>query len=379
MQLKIGLLLPRSDMFPALALDFLNGLKLGLTKAGNFSHFPKFIIEGVGNATNASLLMTAEKMILQEEVDLTISFCSFFKLKELVGIFTAYKKPLIHIDLGGNILKKEYTSPYVLHHTLNLWQTAYAAGEYAARTFGKTAALTASFYDGGYQLSESFARGFTNNGGKIVYSYVSPMDYKTESFKTMIDGIRCAQPDVVFTLFSYKEAIKVFETLAQSDLNGKIPFLAIPTMTDELINTESYKLDDVISVASWSFDDENPEMRNFLTDFKLTHEEQPNIISLLGYETALIVTHCINENKQIISKIADYLQNKPVGTPRGKLTFNSFNESQVQSFKIRKFVFNENNYHNITADSIDASFNEGLYLQFQDLPLSGWQNPYICT
>jgi len=176
MELKIGILLPRSDMFPTLAMDFLNGLKLAFKIPWGDLLIPKLLIESVGNATDKSLLQIAEKMILQENVDLTISFCGIFNLKKLAGIFNAYKKPLIHVDLGGNVLKDEYTNPYVIHHTLNLWQSAYFSGVYAANTFGKNAALALSFYDGGYHLAESFVRGFTENGGNVVYNYVSPMD-----------------------------------------------------------------------------------------------------------------------------------------------------------------------------------------------------------
>ena len=137
MEIKIGILLPRSDMFPTLALDFLNGLKLAFRNSRLGDFVPNFIIESVGNATGDPMLRTAEKMILQEDVDLTISFCSIFKLKELIGIFNAYKKPLIHVDLGGNVLKEEHISPHVIHHTLNLWQSAYFSGVYAANTFGR--------------------------------------------------------------------------------------------------------------------------------------------------------------------------------------------------------------------------------------------------
>jgi ABC-type branched-subunit amino acid transport system substrate-binding protein len=237
MDISIGVLLPRSDMFPTLTLDFLNGLKLALKKSGERDFIPKFFIESVGNATGEPLLKAAEKMILQENVDLTISFCSVFKLKELVSIFNAYKKPLIHIDLGGNVLKEEHTSPYVIHHTLNLWQSAYSSGVYAANTFGKNAALIISFYDGGYHFAESFVRGFTENGGNIAYTYVSPMDYKSESFETMIQGLQNASPDFIYLLFSYKEGNKVFDVISHSQINGQIPLLASPLMTEEMSNS----------------------------------------------------------------------------------------------------------------------------------------------
>jgi len=366
-------------MFPTLALDFLNGLKLVLNKSNNSSNFPQLIIEGIGNATDNSLLKVAEKMILQEDVDLTISFCSIFKLKELVAIFNSYKKPLIHLDLGGNVFKKEHISEYVLHHTLNLCQSSYVSGVYAAKVYGKNAALAVSFYDGGYHIAESFVKGFTENGGSIVYNYVSPMDYKSESYETMVQGIETSKPDVIFTLFSYKEATKVFETLSKSKLNGKIPFLAIPLMTDEVYNTKNYQLKNVYSIASWALDEEIPEIKNFISEYQSSYEETPNIISLLGYETGLTIANSITSDYKLPSKISKHLRSKIIDTPRGKLSYNSFNDSQITQFKLREFKFSNTNYQNIVIENIDASISDNLNQKFEEFPLTGWQNPYICT
>ena len=379
MEIKIGILLPRSDMFPTLSLDFLNGLKLSLSNLTDKNIEFKYIVESIGNAADDTALRVAEKMILQEEVALTISFCSFYKLKELVTIFDSYKKPLIHLDLGGNVLKKEHTSPYVLHHTLNLWQSAYISGKYAADNFGKKAALAISFYDGGYHLTDAFVQGFTDHGGEIVFSYVSPMDYKSETFESMLSGIKESKPDVVFSLFSYKEGKKIFETLSKSEINGQIPILAFPLMTDEQINTEDYKIKDVYSVASWSFDEDSLEMKEFLSDFKITHVKDPNIFNLLGYEVGTTITHCLKDDGSIASEIKTHLNLKNIDSPRGELTYNNYNESEISDFKLRKFNYNKIKYHNTVIEILETTISDKTYQKFEDLQLSGWKNPYICT
>jgi len=379
MNQKIGLLLPRSDMFPTLGMDLMNGLKLAIANSGKTDISPNFIVEGIGNAVDASLLKTAEKFILQEDVAITIAFCGNNQLTELIGIFSNYKKPLIHLDLGGIVLKKEHTSPFVLHHTLNSWQSAYAMGMYAAKELGKKAAMIASIYDGAYHMSAALLEGFGKDGGTVTNYYVSPMDYKTESFEGMVTGIRESSPDVIFALFSYKEGQKVFDVLANSDLNGTIPILAIPYMTDESVNTEDLKIENVKSVATWSFDDEHAEMHDFVGKYLAAYEEAPNIMGLLGFEAGLTLSNCISSEAKIASKLADTLQNKTIMTPRGNLQYNDFNESQIDSFKVREFKYNNTKYHNTVVDTLDTSFSETLYASFENLPNPGWQNPYICT
>ncbi len=379
MEVKIGILLPRSDMFPTLAVDFLNGLKLAFKISGGELFIPKLLIESVGNATGKSLLQTAEKMILQEDITLVVSFCGISNLKELTGIFNAYKKPLIHVDLGGNVLKEEHTNPYVIHHTLNLWQSAYFSGVYAATTFGKEAALALSFYDGGYHLAESFVRGFTENGGNVVYTYVSPMDYKSESFETMIDGIQNANPDFVFLLFSYNEGHKVFDVISKSPLKGKIPFLVSPLMTEENINAENYNLNNVFSVSSWDFDEETPTMKSFQTNYSALYNDAPNVIGLLGYEAGLTISIYVEKNRDIPAKIGDFVKSLVFETPRGELTYSHCNETQVFLNKVRQLFFADNQYINTVVKTIHLSNQKELYDKFNDLPYSGWQNPYIIT
>lgn len=379
MELKIGILLPRSDMYQGLAIDVMNGIKLAMKTSDNSSIALKYLVEGVGNAADHILIKEAEKMILQEDVALTISFCGAQLLEELIKIHDGYKKPLIHIDLGGNVLRKKFTSPYVVHHTLNLWQSTYAAGMYAAKNLGKKATVASSFYDGGYHLTASFVQGFEDHGGTIAGYYVSPMDYRSDPFDKLIETIKTTDPDLLFALFSYNEGKKVFEVLSQSEFNGKIPIMAIPLMTDEVINTENYDLKNVSSMASWAFDDESASMCSFVDSYQTHYEDAPNIMGLLGFEVGLLISNCMNNNERIPSKIGEYFSTQHIESPRGTLSFNAHNESQVKKFKLRKFNFNQVKYHNTVTETMDVSFIEELYEKFETLPDSSWKNPYICT
>ena len=195
----------------------------------------------------------------------------------------------------------------------------------------------------------------------------------------MVEGIEKVQPDVIFALFSYKEGNKIFDILANSDFNGKIPIMAIPLMTDETINTEDHHIDNVHSIASWSFDDESDSMQAFVKNYTKDFENAPNIMGLLGFEVGLTISSCITSEGSIASKLTEMLQDKTIKTPRGTLKYNAMNESQIDTLKLRKFQFNKVKYHNTIIDTLDASYAAELYETFEELPYSGWQNPYICT
>lgn len=372
-------MLPRSDMFPMLAKDFLDTLELSLKQEGGQNIVPEFYIESIGNAAGNKVAQFAEKMLVQNNPDLVVAFCGHANLNELICVFNAYKKPLIHADLGGNVLTNDNAGDYVIHHTLNLWQSAYIAGQYGAGQLGKKAALAVSFYDGGYHHAESFVKGFTENGGKIVNSYVSPMDYKSETFEKMIAGIKAASPDFVFALFSYKEAAKVFEVFARSGLSGKIPILAGPLMVDETAPFTHPQIENVFSVSSWAFGRQADTALDFQKIYSEQFKKQPTVLSLLAYEVGLTIAKLTGTNESFPTEIGGISNELKIISPRGNLMFSKLNESFVKSNFIKQFGGHGEQHVNTTIGDPVFFELETLYEKFEALPHSGWLNPFAIT
>lgn len=377
--MKIGVLIPKSDMYPTLGMDLLNGLKLAITEADTIDSLPTFAVENIGVAVDDQVLKTAEKFILQEEVDLNIAFCGVHKLEELAKQHEGYQHPLIHLDFGGRVYRESHVNPFVIHHTLNIWQSSYAAGIHAAEKYGKKALIAASFYDGTYHMTEAFSRGFESGGGVILKYHVSPMDYKNETYKDLLQDIEEENPDLLYTSYSYKEGLKVMRVLANSKYNGKVPIMGIASMADESIVLDNLQLEKFSSVASWSFDATTAANKNFVSAYSGAYNKAPNGVSLLGYEVGKTIEICKNSEGKIPKKIMQALDGKTISSPRGPLKYNRFNECQVSQFLVRSFDFNKTGYHNNVQSTMEATFVEDLQDRFQELPYNGWQNPYLCT
>ena len=133
------------------------------------------------------------------------------------------------------------------------------------------------------------------------------------------------------------------------------------------------------SVATWSFDDPNPEMQSLIESYSEHHSNPPTIFGLLGFEIGQTIKHLLDTHGHIPKNLQTKLQSIALDSPRGKLHYNSNGESQVASFKIRNFNFNQVRYHNTVVDSLPTVSAEDLYPKFEAVAYSGWQNPYICT
>lgn len=379
MNIRIGLFLPQSDMFHNLSLDFMNGLKLSLNPMKSKHVNLKYVVEKIGNGSDIEVINKIEKMLLQDEADMIVCFCSYFLLEKLVSIADSFKKPIFHMTLGARVLKNIHLSPFLIHHSLNLTQTSFLSSKYCVKKFGKRVAMLSSFYDGGYHMADAFYNGVLSLNAEIVYNYVSPMDYQAESFESMIEGLKKSNPDFVIMIFSFNESKKIMKLLNENGLSN-IYALCIPLMTDESLLTLDTYPHNVLSMASWNFSSDNNNcMKNFILSYERSYHNLPNIISLLGYELGQIVNQIISEKEQMTSQVATFFGDKTISSPRGVIKFNAFNETIPVSFNLRKLERISNKFQNITIEEIDSNESNNIYEIMANFPDTGWKNPYICT
>lgn len=372
--MRIYLLLPRSNMFPTLGNDFIKGLKLAFEAQSKVT--PEFVVESIGNGTDLNIVQRAEKYLLEDSIDIAIGFAGIEVIPSLIERFDAYQKPFIHVDLGANYTEYYKTSDYVLHHTLNLWQSCYATGKHMVEQHGKNIALATSFYDGGYQLLDAVFRGVMDAGGTVVNNYVSPMEYSSEDFEKYHTELEATDADAVFSIFSYKEGATFLKSA-----NFNIPFYSLPMLVDpHSLGDLKLKENTVHSIATWSFHQNgNANVNAILNSYKSKHNKAFNIISMLAYESAEIILSSLNDEHYVINNIVGHLRNKEIVLPRGLFTVNDANETQINEFVVRT-LSTEGDPVNKCIDKIDNNVtNPYSEEQLEMITGSGWKNPYICT
>ena len=155
-----------------------------------------------------------------------------------------------------------------------------------------------------------------------------------------------------------------------------LQFMALPLMTDESMEYDDYGLSNMRSVASWSFSEETDSMQSFLNDYKNTYSTNPNIFSLLGFETSLLASHANTGGKIEFDQITGTAID---GSPRGQLIVNQNNQTEIEAHLLRKFEYNGETYQNTITNKLKAVEGQNLVERFEEIPYTGWKNPYICT
>ncbi len=99
MSLVAGLLLPRSTDYPALGFDILDGLRYNLKGTGQED--ARFLTENIGYGEDHDLnYAKAEKLVLQDNVDVVIAYCSAANAEPLYNLAGISGKPFIFLDAG---------------------------------------------------------------------------------------------------------------------------------------------------------------------------------------------------------------------------------------------------------------------------------------
>lgn len=372
MSSKIGFLLPNSEVYPLLITDFLNGFKYAYSQ--NQLPIPAIHFEGIGNGTDASILRLAEKIIIQENIDMIIGFCGHNHLEKMMQLMKIYQKSFVHTDFGGTLLDKDLKDDYTVHLSLNIWESFYYAGIYAAQNIGQQVAILNSFYEGGYQLLYGFLKGFEQAGGQVKSIQVATSDYKNYDFDTLMGKVTDHNPDFIFSNFTHKESEIVFQKMKDKKVFDKLPVIYNPLANH--VFAESVELSNpIMAFGSYFINPKN----YWEIGFREMYKKAANEATLLGYEAGLVAIKTLEKMADLDLPIHQALSHEKIMSPRGEITVNQHHESTFESIFIKKY--DSKSSLSIEKLPLQSAIFAGFTTESirNAHSLGGWYNPYLCT
>src|SRR5689334_15479434 len=282
---RIGLLLPRSTDYPSLGFDMLEGLRCNLKMHGNET--TRFVSENIGfGEDNALNYAKAEKLFLEDEVEMIIAYCNPSNAEPLYRLATAVQKPLIILDAGMQ-LPGEYPPPYCYHISLQGVHACRLSG-YKAGSGKRKVLMATSFYDGGYRGPWSYDRGLLEAGGSVCGNYISgyrPAEFTIDPY---IGLLQQSGAGSVAACFSSYLAELFFKALNEKKEEAVLlPFYCSPFMAEEqMLEKCDFPGGEFYTVVPWASTLENEEQKVFSNC--LREKKSPNLFHLLGWEAGIL-------------------------------------------------------------------------------------------
>lgn len=370
--MKIGLLIPDSSFYPYIGVDFFEGFKYKLPSEIE-------IIEAETKTASPSELQTAaRKLILKDNVDLITGWIGYKGITALLPLLKQTHTPIIMCNGGETPVIQADKDPYVIHCSLSIFESAYLITKWAIQQFGTEYSNLVSFYDAGYPLSSAVDLAAKEYKGRINQTQVVQKD-SDKNYKFFLEKVFENPGSFIFSSFSGWDAIEMMKELRNYDQLPDVPIVASPMFVDQaVLDQEAIK--DVYSVNNWM--QRNGDSEHLLDQYFLGElHRKLSPFGILGYESALILSHCLENNWKPKSGIEKHLYNSEINTPRGSLTFNPLFNRFECGFSLFKTVSTNNmeSYSNELIQSIEIDDTDRRLCNSITEESSGWLNSYLCV
>jgi branched-chain amino acid transport system substrate-binding protein len=385
--LRIGILTPRSTLYPTMGFDIINGLKAGFSQL-NLSNDINLVTENIGFGTDEAEIYTkAEKMLLGDNADIVIACCDSRIAAMLQPLFDAAGKLLLVTNVGANLPESWQAHPTTIVHSLNFcFNTALTGG--LAATNG-TAALAASYYDAGYNQVFSMLTRFQQKGGNILFNYITHLETKHFSLQPLQEFMASEKgTSNLLCLFCADMAALFYKEMAKIQQGQNCNLFVAPMMLEESLAKElnnEVLLTNIQGYTPWLAALSNANNQQFIKACQAAQGKQPNMFTLLGWDSTLIVEQFsvqlkLNGN-DTVNAIKAMGSGQPLPSPRGWIKLDpSSNHIYGPAWLVKgsnyfDLVIDENSSLNIDAEW--KSFTAEIALSPTEIH-SAWRNTYLC-
>ncbi|MCM0668837.1 ABC transporter substrate-binding protein [Flavobacterium tyrosinilyticum] len=371
--IKIGILIPKSQQYPSLDKDFIRGLKLNNLNV-------KFFVESIGVGADEKLIIDKiQKLNFQEDVSIIIGFMGHCNMSEVYNYASNNDILFLAADLGATTPYQTSEYEGIFINSLGLTDSCYYLGQYFTNKKYQIASST-SFYDSGYGLLAALEYAFKEKN-QFTGHYITPFIPRENEALHMDHTINTQQPNAVFAFYSGLYAEENATFLKQNKLTQKYPFYVTPFFINDKI-LEEYKNNpsELYVVSSWMQNDTTST--NFTSLYKEVYNDIPSFFSVLGYENGLILKNILlNADSLKTSSLIEEMYKLDIDGPRGNIRFDTTTNRTLFNHYI--YQLNLDSFNTISFRKIETLLNDGGFIKaFASLTkpdhIGGWDNAYLC-
>uniref|UniRef100_UPI003CE8B641 ABC transporter substrate-binding protein n=1 Tax=Flavobacterium sp. 2 TaxID=308053 RepID=UPI003CE8B641 len=373
-EIKIGILIPKSQQYPGLDKDFMRGLKLNALNV-------KFFVESIGIGADENMIIEKiQKMNFQEDISIIIGFFGHYNITEVYNYASKSDILLLAADLGATVPYEAKAQKGVYINSFGLSESCFHLGIYFSNKNYQKIVTSTSFYDSGYGMLTAIEQALTEKSNFSGH-YITPFLPRENEALYMDYTISNHKPDAVFAFYSGLYAEENANFITQNKITQKYPFYVTPFFINDKI-LEEYKSNpyNLYVVSSWMQND--TETLDFTNEYFNTYSENPSVFSILGYENGLILKSILHKASNFTkNSLIDAITELNIAGPRGTIRFDK--ETNRTIFNHHIYEINLDSPDTISFRKIETLINDGHFIKAftsttKPEKLGGWQNAYLC-
>lgn len=383
--IKIGFLTPYSGVYPFYGHHLMAGILLGLYPGGVQHNEIQFVPVYTNSGGAKHVLEAVNRLLFFDQVDIVSGLISYKSIPDIVPIIENHQKLAFFFDMGEYIPYFHHLSPRIFYSSQQIWQSQYALGNWAHKTYGDAGMMVMPVYEAGYHLNSAFYKGACAAGATQIGLHVLPRDpanITAFNLSNFFAEIKKNPPPYVHAIFGGSMGNEFLRQWKQSGFSGKIPLTVVENMAYDDILDDIADLDiPLIAATTWSRTTENIRNKEFVSKYESSGGQMANIYGLLGYETGLALREVKHHLlKRDLSTAIKLLQKESVTGPRGERNFyplSGFSLPVIDIVSIKTSA--KKIYKTVVSQGNGLKFDSPDFKEINEESVSGWQNPYLCV
>ncbi len=361
--MKIGVLLPFSDIYAVLGESITEGMKMYFDQVGNEAGGRKIemIIEDTEIKPDVAQ-QKARKLIEQDEVDFVTGVVSSGVLISLRDYLIETKKLLICSNAGANELSRQLKTPYIWRTSFTNWMMHWPIGGWAAKNVGQKAYITAPDYAAGENAISAFTNNFEANGGQIVGVQRTPFPNMGDP-APFIAELAQAAPDLIYAWYSGSSAVTFVKAYHEFGLSNKIPLVTSGfTVGEDVRPAEGDAALGIRSSLHWTPLLDNEENKAFVDAYQSRTGKQPDVYHVQGYDTARVIVEMLNTvegDTTNVDKLIEVLAGIGFASPRGPFALDAHSQAPRQNMYLFEVREVEGSLQNVVLGSLGEIVDPG--------------------
>lgn len=299
---RIGLLLPPGKVCSGLGDSLVTGFQLALDQfleTGGVSRLE--LVTASTTLSASSYRKAAEKLLHENQADLVIALAQPGVVSALAPIFESAQRCLLAVDGGANLVRTEERSPHVFYNTLGQWQSFWALGQWAARTYQGEGFLVASAFETGHDSFGAFRMGVdaTGTGERGFHVPRMPLQQAVQGLSPAeyMDLIRRSSPAYVVALLGRAEGRDFLQAFQRAGLSGQIPLVGSVFLAEEALALGlGNALAGFTTASAWTSALPTPANRAFRAGYQRRNSREADSFAALGFDTGQMLLAALRDS-----------------------------------------------------------------------------------
>ena len=355
--LKIGLIMAYSGPFADTANQMQAGIDLYLAKHGNEVAGKKIELikkdTGGPNADVAKRL--AQELVVRDGVDIIAGFTLTPEALGAAAVATEAKKFMVVMNAATSVVTEK--SPYIARTSLTIPQVNYAFGKWAAEKGGVKQAYTlVADYGPGHDAESSFAKGFSEAGGKIVGADKTPV--ANPDFSAFVQRVKDANPEAVYVFIpGGAQPPALGKALAERGLTPPDTKLfgqgelTLPEALESMGDTAK----GISTTFHYTMERDDPLNNEFVKGYRdANNGRSPDLFSIGGYDGMHLIFETLKKTNGDVSgdALIEAAKGMAWDSPRGPISIDPETRDIIQTVWIREVQEVDGKLQNVIIDQI---------------------------